>query len=403
MRLGLLFLRSGTTNFRVAEAMNALAAKLGILTLDTQVTLNGIAATATRAGATVTLVRENTVVGLDAHRLASLERLVTGVEEGETPGEVNTRLSQIESMPPLHAVPATAVAVGFACGGFALLNGGSFLACCMVTMSASAGQALRTILLHRRLNQFVVTAVCGAFASTLYWLIAKAPRWTASLELDDAAGFVSAVLFLTPGFPLVTALLDLIRLHFTSGMTRIAYGLMSLLAGFAGLGLVAGAAGLVPTASTTTVVAQSSVTMLHASASFLGGLGFAILYNSTWSMALIVGGLAVIGNLVRLGLHDAGLAPAPATFVGALVVGLLATRIRSRLRTPRIALTVPGTIIMIPGLAAYDTLTLLNRGEVVEALRMGGQAGFTLGAIAMGLAAARILTDSAWALDGPRT
>ncbi|MCA6111281.1 threonine/serine exporter family protein [Bradyrhizobium cenepequi] len=127
-----------------------------------------------------------------------------------------------------------------------------------------------------------------------------------------------------------------------------------------------------------------------------GASGFAILYNSTWRAALAVGGLAVVGNLLRLSFHDAGLALASATFLGALVVGLAATWVGPRVEKPRIALTVPG--IMIPGLLAYDTMTLFNRGDVIAALKTGVQAAFILGAMAMDLGVARILTDKAWAL-----
>jgi uncharacterized membrane protein YjjP (DUF1212 family) len=377
--------------------MNVLAAKLQIETLDTNVTLNSIVATASLGNCVVTLVRENTLIGLNAHRLAVLDQLLAEVDPGMSPAAIDARLDAVERMPPLHSLPATAIAVGFACGGFASLNGASLLACGVAAMSAAVGQALRILLLRCRLNQLVVTAICAAFASALYWMIARAPWWMNPGKLDDAAGFISSVLFLVPGFPLVTALLDLIRLHLTSGLSRIAYGVMLLMAGSAGLGLVSGVAGLVP--PTATVGGPASVSLLHGFASFVSGAGFAILYNSTWRAALAVGILAVIGNLVRLHLHAVGLPLASATCLGALVVGLAATWGAPHVQKPRIALTVPGVIVMIPGLLSYDTMTLFSRGHVMAALTTGIQAGFILAAMAMGLAVARILTDKAWALD----
>jgi uncharacterized membrane protein YjjB (DUF3815 family) len=113
-----------------------------------------------------------------------------------------------------------------------------------------------------------------------------------------------------------------------------------------------------------------------------------------------VGLLAVIGNCVRLELHDAGLGLAAASFIGALLVGLVATLAGRRLRMPRITLTVPGIILMTPGTLCYDTLALFARGDVPAGLADAVQAGFVIGAMAMGLALARIATDRRWAFEG---
>lgn len=401
MRLGVALLRSGTTNYRVTQTMNRLAAKLGVEALETHVTLNGVIATATRGGRTVTLLRENALMGVNADRLAALRRLTAEIAPGTTAAAIDARLDAIERTAPLHHPAVTAIAVGFACAGFASLNGGGLATCCVAGASAAVGQALRTLLLRHHLNQLVVTAICAAIASGVYWAIARAPWWANALKPDDAAGFISSVLFVIPGFPLVTALLDLIRLHFSSGLTRIGYAFMLLLAGSAGLGLVSGLAGLAPVAPSSGG-GPATATLVHAVASVIGGVGFAVLYNSNWKAALTVGGLALVGNFARLALHDAGMGLAAATCLGALVVGLAATWVVRRVDLPRIALTVPGVIVMIPGLPVYDTMTLFTRGEVIPALAIGVQAAFVIGAMAMGLSLARILTDKAWAFDEAR-
>jgi uncharacterized membrane protein YjjB (DUF3815 family) len=59
-----------------------------------------------------------------------------------------------------------------------------------------------------------------------------------------AAGFISSVLFLVPGFPLVAALLDLMQHQTLAGISRLAYGGLVLAAAAFGLSLVAAAAGL---------------------------------------------------------------------------------------------------------------------------------------------------------------
>ena len=111
---------------------------------------------------------------------------------------------------------------------------------------------------------------------------------------------------------------------------------------------------------------------------------------------LAVGILSLLGNELRLALHDLGMALPPATFVGALAVGLLASLARRRLREPRIVLTVPGIIIMTPGIYAFQTIVMLNQGDMLAAIQAGAVCCFIVGAMAMGLAAARFISERRW-------
>ena len=89
----------------------------------------------------------------------------------------------------------------------------------------------------------------------------------------------------------------------------------------------------------------------------------------------------------------------PATFLGALVVGLAASMVREPLHVPRIALTVPRIIMMTPGLYAFQTIVLLNQGRMTEAIAAGAVCCFAVGAIAMGLIATRFLTERRWRFE----
>jgi uncharacterized membrane protein YjjB (DUF3815 family) len=55
-------------------------------------------------------------------------------------------------------------------------------------------------------------------------------------------------------------------------------------------------------------------------------------------------------------------------------------------------LTVPATIVMIPGVYAYQMLVLSNHGRMLDAVQAAASCGFILGAMAAGLAAARFIT-----------
>jgi uncharacterized membrane protein YjjB (DUF3815 family) len=113
----------------------------------------------------------------------------------------------------------------------------------------------------------------------------------------------------------------------------------------------------------------------------------------------VVGCLALIGNELRLALNDAGLALPPATFLGALAVGVLASWVRPYVHEPRIALTVPGIIIMVPGSYAFQTVVLFNAGSILEAMRAATLAWFVVGAMALGLATARFISERRWLIE----
>ena len=114
---------------------------------------------------------------------------------------------------------------------------------------------------------------------------------------------------------------------------------------------------------------------------------------------LAVGLFALAGNELRLALHDAGVSLAAATFVGAFVVGLLASLTRNRLQRARIVLTVPGIIIMVPGIFAFQTIVLANQGYMLPALQEAAWGIFIVGAMAIGLTASRFLTDRRWTIE----
>jgi len=217
---------------------------------------------------------------------------------------------------------------------------------------------------------------------------------------SDAVGFISSVLFLVPGFPLVASLLDLLQHQTVAGVARLFYGMLILLAAAFGLSLVAAVAGLtsVPAASPPHGIELVPV-LWRAVASFAGGCGFAILYNSSARTVLAVGLLSLLGNDLRLVLHDLGMALPPATFFGAFAVGLLASLARATVRDPRIALTVPGIIIMTPGIYAFQTIVLLNQSDILAAIQAGAVCCFIVGGMAMGLAAARFISERRWIIE----
>lgn len=399
MRFGAVMLRSGDTAFRVREAMGLLATSLGLSRLAVHIAIGGMTATASAGTDTVTLAREIAPLGVDASRIAALERLARSSKPGLTAEALAAEIDAIEATPPLHSLLPLALSMAVASAGFSYLNGGDLLATVAAAASGGLGQTARTLLSREGYNQYAMTAACAVLASGVYCLIVLG-FGVRSFSLAHAVGFISSVLFLVPGFPLVAALLDLVQHQMTAAIARLLYAVALILAAAAGLSIVAALAGLSPAPPGPPGLGIEPMTLLwRAVACFAGGCGYGILFNNPLRTVLVVAILTMVGNEIRLALHDLGFGLPSATFFGALAVGLGASLVREPLHVPRIALTVPSIIMMVPGLYAFQTIVFLNQGRVMEAIGAATVCGFAVGAMAMGLIAARFLTERQWRFE----
>ena len=70
-----------------------------------------------------------------------------------------------------------------------------------------------------------------------------------------------------------------------------------------------------------------------------------------------------------------------------------------RLHEPRMALTVAGIIIMVPGSYAFQAVVLFNQGKALGGLQAAVQTGLVVGGMALGLATARFLSERKWRFE----
>ncbi|MEK8226315.1 threonine/serine exporter family protein [Oerskovia sp. M15] len=147
----------------------------------------------------------------------------------------------------------------------------------------------------------------------------------------------------------MTAALDLAKLDFSAGIARMTYALMILASAALAVWAVSAVAGLQPDPSPPLVLDESVRLGLRALASFAGVLGFALMFNSPWKMATGAAAIGMVANVGRLLLVDAGFAPQAAAASTALVVGILAAYVAPAIKVPRITMSVPAVVIMVPG------------------------------------------------------
>lgn len=392
LRFGVLMLRAGNTAFGTREWMEVMSRKLGADAISVSLTLDGITASIRQSNKWTTMAREIGPPGVNAWRIGELEQVAKTAQPGVEPRTIAAKLAEIETTPPRYGDPQIAAAVGIACGAFAFLNGCGLPEITAAGIGGGAGQWSRSRLLRRQLNQHGVAALCAVIASGAYVLIAALLARTGWGFARHPGGFISSVLFLAPGFPLVAAQLDLLQYQTVAALSRLAYGAMLFLSATFGLSIIIAIAAVDLSPHASLEISYPLKLSLRAVASFVGGCGFAMLFNGSPRTVLVVGVLALAANEFRLGLHDAGMMLAPATFFGALAAGLIASFVGPRLDVPRIVLTVPSIIIMVPGVSAFEMIVFFNRGQMLEALQASAACGFVLGAMAMGLAAARLFS-----------
>ena len=403
LRLGLLMVAAGTGGYRVIRAMKRAARAMGFDRLDAEISITSVVCTFHRGVSFRTVVATQPAPAVDASRIEALEHLTHHLPNRMSANALTMCLDDIvHSVTHRWSRPVLMVAAGAACAAFALLNYFPVEGAAAVAVAAACGQLVRMILASRHLNQLGVVAMAAATSCLVFYLL----NWALPLtHLPDdarafAAGYIAAVLYLIPGFPLFSSMLDLSRFDITAGLTRLCYAMAVITAATMSVALVSAMTGLSPL-SIDAPTPTARWYLLAAVASFVGVGGFALLFNSSRRMVLFAASIGVVANMVRLVMIDAGVQPQYAAYTGGVVVGLLGAVITAQTTLPRITMTVPASVIMIPGTAMYRAVHFLNSGDIDQALSNAATAGLIIVWISAGLVTARILTDRDWAFGKP--
>ncbi|MCF2712053.1 threonine/serine exporter family protein [Schaalia hyovaginalis] len=403
LRLGQMLLASGASAYRVKASMATVAKAVGIAEHQAQVTFTEIIATSYANGTFRTGLAEQRTMGINADRIDRLNNFVASLDGSSVRvEEVDAALDDIEKIGPLYDWFPNAAASGLACAAFAFLNSGGWVECSAVAVAAFFGQALRRQMLHRRMNHFGVWMACGALAALVYILLVAPAQHFLGLEPTHQAGFISAMLFLVPGFPLVTGIIDLVRHDFQGGIARLTYVFMLILSAGVATWAVSSAFHWSVTPEYSYVLAPWLLYLLRFLTSFVASFGFAMLFNSPRRVAGVAALIGAIINTGRLALvNEFGMSVPAAVALAALAAGLLANAAAKRTRFSRVTLSVPAVVIMIPGVPLYRSLTYLNDGQMLLALTALFTVVFTIVGIGLGLAVARMLTDKNWLMERP--
>ena len=399
-RIGVMLLSCGTGAWRVRDSMDTIARTLGI-TCSADIGLVSIEYTCfdvENQSYSQTLSLPTT--GVNMTKLNEMEKFVRQFKKGHghwTLGQIKSRLDEISNLKSTYPTWISGLAAGLACAGFIFLLGGGWPEVICAFFGAGFGNYVRAEMGRRKITLVAKIAVAVIIACIVYFIFFELLRRMFNLEYDHAYGYIGAMLFVIPGFPFITSGLDMSKLDMRSGLERMTYAVLVILVATMAGWAVAMVLRLKPGAMPALSLGVLTLTLLRLVASFCGVFGFSIMFNSKISMATTAAVIGSIANTTRLSLVDYGhITAALAAFIGALLAGLLASVVRKRVGFPRIAITVPSIVIMVPGLYMYRAVfnfgvTNINIGAfwIIGALMI-------VAALPMGLLAARILTDKKW-------
>lgn len=395
-RVGIMFLSCGTGAWRVRSSMNALAEAMGI-TCTADIGLMSIEYTCFDGenGFTQSLCLTNT--GVNTSKLNRLEHFIRNFEtEGKNMSgeELHSYLDEIERIHGLYSPAALGLAAAIACCGFTFLLGGGPVEMFCAFIGAGLGNFLRCKLTKHHFTLFLGIVSSVSLACFVYAGLLKLGEILFGISIQHEAGYICAMLFIIPGFPFITSGIDLAKLDLRSGMERMMYSVIIISVATMTAWVLAMVLGLKPLSFTTMSLGLWQWIVLRICASFGGVFGFSVMFNSPWKLAVAAGIIGAVSNTLRLEMLDITSVPAPvAAFAGAVAAGVLASALKRMVGYPRISITVPSIVIMVPGLYLYKAVYNLGNMDLSAASSWFASALLIIFALPLGLIFARILTD----------
>ena len=391
-RTGLMLLECGTGAWRVRSSMNTLSRELGVTTT-ADIGLLSIEFTCFDGDQCYTQSLCLTNTGVNTSRLNRLEHFVNDFDrEGKfmTGEELHSHLDEIERIHGLYSPIALGFAAALACGCFTFLLGGGIVEMLCAFCGAGIGNFVRCKLtkLHFTLFLGITASVCSA--SLVYAILLKLAEVLFAVSAQHEAGYICSMLFIIPGFPFITSGIDLAKLDMRSGLERLAYAVLIILVATMTAWIMALLLHLQPVQFPALSLTLPEEIVFRLLASFGGVFGFSLMFNSPRNLAVCAALIGAVTNTFRLELVSlAGFPPAVAAFLGAL----LASCLKSAVGYPRISVTVPSIVIMVPGLYFYRAIYNLGILSLMDSATWFADAILIIVALPLGLIFARIVTD----------
>jgi uncharacterized membrane protein YjjP (DUF1212 family) len=222
LRAGQLLLLAGADTQRVEETVHRFGTALGADWMEVYVTPTGIIASAISGPEHRTRIVRVTSSSVDLSRIDAINTLSRRIaQDALTPEQVGAALEHIAQQPHRYSRAVTVVMTALACACLSQLFGGGWQEFAAVFVAAAVALLLRQELANRKLG-LLLQVPPTAFVATLCLSLLGQGLGVQSFDI----AVPSAVLFLVPGVPLITALNDLSGNYLVSGVTRAAQAML---------------------------------------------------------------------------------------------------------------------------------------------------------------------------------
>lgn len=395
-RVGLMMLSVGTGAWRVRDAMNTVSRSLNI-SCSADIGLLSITYTCIDGGDTYTQSVSLPNTGVNTDKLMSLESFLRDFPEctkKHSTAQIHELLDEIQNKKGNYNALTVGLAAGIACGAFTFLLGGGIIEMLCAFIGAGVGNFVRRLMIEKKISLIANVAVSVAASCVAYVVAILLMQMIFSVPKVHQAGYICAMLFVIPGFPLITGGIDLAKLDMRSGIERTLYALLIITTATVTGAATAMVCKFRPGDLLTPTLNLEYKIIFRMIASFLGVYNFSLMFNSTKKMAFTAGLIGMISNTLRLELVDLVSMPAIfAAFIGAFCSGCIASAVKKKIGFPRISLTVPSIVIMVPGMYMYRGIFHMGLSDVGNGALWLTKAILIVIALPLGLVAARIITD----------
>ena len=204
--------------------------------------------------------------------------------------------------------------LSLACSCFTFLLGGGPIEMLCAFVGAGLGNTLRMKLIKHNYTLFLNVAASVSLACLVYALLFNFLETCFGISTQHEAGYICSMLFIIPGFPFITSGIDLAKLDLRSGLERLAYAIIIILAATLTAWICALVLHLQPVDFVKLHISASTKLLLRLLTSFGGVFGFSIMFNSSKKIAASAGCIGAIANTLRLTLVDLSLPAAASSF-----------------------------------------------------------------------------------------
>lgn len=297
----------------------------------------------------------------DLAKLSNLWALVTDLEAGNiSVDQGEARLEQIDSLAAPYSKPTMALGYSLCGAGFATLLSAAWIdillaALLSLVVFAVVSYAHRSQWLADRIN-FFAAFVASILANFLALLFIGSDPFTVAL---------CAVIVLIPGLALTLGIAELASKSIISGMSRLVDGVSITL-----VLVIGGALGssLVNTQQPVPApIAQPDYSLgLVFLSIFLLMLGLSFIFQvrrQDLGWVILAGLIAYAGVLLGQQFGDW-----QGSFIGALGLGLYTGMVSLKYEVPGSVVMLPGIMILVPGVAAYFGVDILQTNNILSAL-----------------------------------